>query len=111
MSRGRAAIPKTALPSPIESKIPTAAPINPPTKPSSAASVKNSRCTRRVAPPMAFISPTSLRRSIATLVIAAKTHSAVRIRTSTTVAVKQPADLVVDFPLRFTELADRTHIQ
>src|SRR5215472_6967066 len=44
--RGRAATPNTALPRPIESKIPSAAPIKPPKSPSTAASVKNKRTTR-----------------------------------------------------------------
>src|SRR6266576_2341889 len=88
--RGRAATPKTALPRPIESRIPSAAPITPPARPSSAASARNSRTTRRVAPPMAFIKPTSILRSMATLVIAAMTHSAVNSSTMPTVAVSRP---------------------
>src|SRR5690242_1761397 len=81
INRGRAATPKTALPKPIDRKIPAAAPIIPPASPSRAASARNSRSTRRMEPPMAFIKPTSIFRSIATLVIAAITHSPVSSNT------------------------------
>src|SRR5215472_9356661 len=47
--RGRAATPKTALPRTIESRIPSAAPITPPARPSSAASARNSRTMPTVA--------------------------------------------------------------
>src|SRR5260221_365162 len=90
IKRGRAATPKTALPNHIESKMPMAAPSTPPPRPRSAASARNSRSTRRVAPPIAFIKPTSFRRSIATLVIAAITHNAVSTSTSPTVADRMP---------------------
>ena len=90
MSRGCAATPNTALPSPIEITMPTAAPIIPPASPSSAASARNNRITRRTDPPIAFINPTSFFRSIATLVIAAITHSTVSISTTATVAVSIP---------------------
>ena len=62
----------------------------PPTRPSNAASARKRRRTRRVAPPMAFMRPTSFLRSMATLVMAAITQSVVRIRTTTTVAVSRP---------------------
>src|SRR5205807_6951579 len=75
--RGRAATPKTALPRPIESRMPRVAPSKPPARPSNAASARKRRTTRRVAPPIAFIKPTSILRSMATLVIAAITQSAV----------------------------------
>ena len=91
ISRGRAATPKTALPSPIDRKMPSAAPIRPPARPSSAASARNSRSTRRIEPPMAFIKPTSIFRSIATLVIAAITQSPVSSSTIPTVAVQHPS--------------------
>src|SRR5882672_7759994 len=90
ISRGRAATPKTALPNPIHRKIPTAPPIIPPARPSNAASARKSRSTRRTDPPMAFIKPTSFFRSIATLVIAAITHSPVSTSTIATVAVNNP---------------------
>src|SRR5271169_2138878 len=90
ISRGCAATPNTCLPSQMERKIPAAAPITPPASPSSAASIIKSRKTRRVAPPIAFINPTSFLRSIATLVIAAITHKPVSKRTITTVAVNNP---------------------
>src|SRR5712675_1266811 len=90
IKRGRAATPKTVLPSHMESKIPTLAPRTPPAKPRSAASARKRRNTRRVAPPIAFIKPTSLRRSMATLVIAAITQSVVRTSTSATVAERMP---------------------
>src|SRR5277367_4581853 len=90
ISRGCAATPNTCLPSQIERKIPTAAPIKPPAKPSSAASIIKRRKTRRVAPPIAFIRPTSFLRSIATFVIAAITQSPVSTKTIATVAVNSP---------------------
>src|SRR5260370_12354454 len=90
ISRGCAATPKTAFPSPIERKMPATAPSKPPASPISAASARNSRSTRRVAPPMAFIKPTSIFRSIATFVIAAITHSPVSNSTMPTVAVSNP---------------------
>src|SRR5437660_1245323 len=90
ISCGRAATPKTALPKPMERKIPAAAPIIPPASPSNAASAKKSRSTRRIEPPIAFIKPTSIFRSIATLVIAAITHSPVSSNTIATVAVSNP---------------------
>src|SRR5437660_3882708 len=90
INRGRAATPNTALPKPIERKIPAAAPIMPPASPSSAASARKSRSTRRIEPPIAFIKPTSILRSIATLVIAAITHSPVSNSTIATVAVRIP---------------------
>ena len=74
----------------MDSKRPAVAPIKPPAKPSNAASVRNSRTTLCVAPPIAFIKPTSILRSIATLVIAAITHSAVSSNTMPTVAVSNP---------------------
>src|SRR3989441_3573549 len=90
ISLGCAATPKTAFPSPIDRKMPAAAPSKPPASPNSAASARNSRSTRRVAPPMAFIKPTSIFRSIATFVIAAITHSPVSNSTMPTVAVSNP---------------------
>src|SRR5262252_5584900 len=90
IKRGRAATPKTALPRPMESRIPSAAPTKPPPSPKSAASARKSRTTRCVAPPIAFIRPTSILRSIATLVIATITQSAVSSRTIPTVAVSSP---------------------
>src|SRR5467141_1022014 len=90
ISRGRAATPKTALPKPIDRKIPAAPPIIPPARPSNAASARKSRSTRRTEPPMAFIKPTSFLRSIATLVIAAITQRPVRMSTIATVAVSTP---------------------
>src|SRR3989442_6398820 len=57
ISRGRAATPKTALPKPIERKIPAAPPIIPPSSPSNTASARKSRSTRRTELPMAFINP------------------------------------------------------
>src|SRR6266852_1570390 len=90
ISRGRAATPKTALPKPIDRKIPAAAPIVPPASPSNAASARKSRNTRRIEPPMAFINPTSFLRSIATLVIAAITQRPVSTNTIPTVAVSSP---------------------
>src|SRR5260370_857495 len=90
ISRGPAATPKTALPKPMERKIPAAAPIMPPARPSNAASAKKSRSTRRIEPPIAFIKPTSIFRSIATLVIAAITHSPLSSSTIPTVAVNNP---------------------
>src|SRR5580704_5474271 len=90
ISRGRAATPNTCLPSQIERKMPAAAPIRPPAKPSNAASARKRRKTRRVAPPMAFIRPTSFLRSIATLVIATITQSAVSTRTVPIVKFRTP---------------------
>src|SRR5262249_33977437 len=90
ISRGRAATPKTAWPSAIESPMPAPAPTIPPVIPSSAASATKICITRRVGPPMAFIRPTSFLRSIAALVIPAITHSAVSRSTSATVAVSRP---------------------
>src|SRR5580704_5730430 len=90
ISRGCAATPNTCLPNQMERKIPAAAPITPPARPSSAASIIKSRKTRRVAPPIAFIKPTSFLRSIATLVIAAMTQRPVSRRTIATVAVSTP---------------------
>src|SRR5438309_1980275 len=90
INRGRAATPKTALPKPIERKIPAAAPRMPPPSPSRAASARKSRSTRRIDPPIAFINPTSIFRSIATLVIAAITQSPVSSNTIATVAVSSP---------------------
>src|ERR1700730_4476205 len=90
IKRGCAATPNTALPSHMESKMPMAAPRMPPVSPRIAASARKRRSTRRVAPPMAFINPTSLRRSIATLVIAAITQSPVSTSTSATVADRMP---------------------
>src|SRR6266436_853037 len=90
ISRGCAATPKTCLPSQMERKMPAPAPIRPPAKPSSAASARKRRNTRRVAPPMAFIKPTSFLRSIATLVIAAITQSAVSTRTVPIVKFRTP---------------------
>src|SRR5579885_1317142 len=89
--RGRAARPNTALPRYMESAMPAAAPITPPAAPSSVASARKRRRTRRLAPPIAFINPTSLRRSAATLAIAAMTHRLVRISTSATVKSSNPA--------------------
>src|SRR5260370_26052060 len=60
INRGRAATPKTCLPSQIESRRPSAAPRIPPARPSRAAYARNRRSTRRVAPPMAFSKPTSI---------------------------------------------------
>src|SRR6267154_227364 len=54
MRRGCAATPKTALPRPIESTMPIAAPIRPPASPSNAASARNRRNTRRTDPRTAF---------------------------------------------------------
>src|SRR5258708_4070272 len=51
MSRGSAATPNTALPSPIEITMPTAAPINPPANPNSAASAQNNPSGPPQAPP------------------------------------------------------------
>ncbi len=62
----------------------------PPASPSNAASARNSRSTRRIEPPIAFIKPTSFFRSMATLVIAAITHSPVSTSTIPTVAVNNP---------------------
>src|SRR5260370_5139696 len=90
IKRGRAATPKTCLHSQIDTKRPSAAPRMPPVRPRRAASARNSRRTRRVAPPMAFIKPTSFLRSMATLVMAAMTQSAVSTSTSATVADKMP---------------------
>ena len=55
-----------------------------------AASARKSLSTRRVAPPIAFMRPTSFLRSIATLVMAAITQSVVSTRTTTTVALSRP---------------------
>src|SRR5439155_6565493 len=90
INRGRAATPNTALPKPIERKIPAAPPMMPPASPSNAASARKSRSTRRIDPPIAFINPTSIFRSIATLVIAAITQSPVSSNTIATVAVSSP---------------------
>src|SRR5256885_14979706 len=90
INRGRAVTPNTALPKPIERKIPAAPPMMPPASPSNAASARKSRSTRRIEPPIAFINPTSIFRSIARLVIAAITHSPVRNNTIATAAVSNP---------------------
>src|SRR5205814_9297733 len=90
INRGRAATPNTALPKPIERKIPAAPPMMPPASPSNAATARNSRSTRLIDPPIAFIKPTSIFRPIATLVIAAITQSPVSSNTIATVAVSNP---------------------
>src|SRR5260370_34786872 len=48
ISLGRAATPKTALPNPMDRKIPAAPPIPPPASPSMPASARTSRRTRRI---------------------------------------------------------------
>src|SRR5260370_11108156 len=90
ISRGRAATPNTALPKPMDRKLPAAAPIKPPASPSNAASARKSRSTRRTEPPIAFIRPTSFLRSMATLVIAAITQTPVSTSPINTVPVTNP---------------------
>src|SRR3974390_1790386 len=88
--RGCAATPKTALPSQMETRMPSAEPMRPPTIPRRIASVKNRLTTRSTEPPMAFMRRTSFLRSTATLLMPAMTQSDVRKRTRRTVEESRP---------------------
>ena len=88
-----------------------AAPTNPPARPSRAASARNSRRTRRVAPPMAFIKPTSFLRSIATLVMAAITHKRRQHQHERNGCSQQSTDAVVNFCFGIGELAQSMYIR
>src|SRR5882762_90265 len=90
IQRGCAATPNTVFPSQIEPKMPKAEPISPPTMPIRIASARNSRTTRRTLPPIAFINPTSVFRSISTFLLPASTQSEVRSNTMITVVVSSP---------------------
>jgi hypothetical protein len=84
------AIPNTRSPAHSASPSPNKYPSAPPTNPNVPASARNNRTTRDTGPPIAFINPTSRRRSTASAAIDAKTQSAVSARINATVQNNNP---------------------